>query len=182
MQNALGFTTVYDNDNRQQASVSSSSGAVTLIANGMSEYACAIGSKLHEAALSGDLNAVAAALEGGDAVGRVNDAGATPLFLAALEGHREVVDELIRQGAVVDIWSAAAIGNTTEVALVFCTQTTRSPTGQRGLDISDTAAFCHDEPPYGVRPGVVAIRGRSSTWMPIATEYLRSKSPPKEAT
>ena len=54
---------------------------------------------LVEAALAGDLSAVRALLDGGADVNGPNQGGQTPLILAAVMGHTEVVAHLIEAGA-----------------------------------------------------------------------------------
>ncbi|MBP2448786.1 ankyrin repeat domain-containing protein [Rhizobium leguminosarum] len=66
------------------------------------------GGPLHEAVKSGDLTAIAAALDAGADI-EEQDKGATPLFLAIRSGHPEAVELLIERGAGVNNQSAMGL-------------------------------------------------------------------------
>ncbi len=72
------------------------------------------GGQLHEAAKSGDLTAIAAALDAGADV-EEQDKGATPLFLAVRDGHVEAAALLIERGARLDNPSRAGLPLTAAV-------------------------------------------------------------------
>ncbi|OWV61283.1 hypothetical protein ATY75_12645 [Rhizobium sp. N122] len=74
----------------------------------LSAVVTAQGGPLHEAVKSGDLTAIAAALDAGADI-EEQDKGATPLFLAIRSGHSEVVELLIERGAGVNNPSAMGL-------------------------------------------------------------------------
>ncbi|KQV65324.1 ankyrin repeat domain-containing protein [Rhizobium sp. Root1220] len=63
---------------------------------------------LHEAATSGDLAAIAVALDAGADI-EAQDKGATPLFLAVRSGHADAAELLIKRGASVTKESAIGL-------------------------------------------------------------------------
>ncbi len=75
-------------------------------------YLCALtssqGGPLHEAAKTGDITAIAAALDAGADI-EEQDKGATPLFLAVRNGNLEAVTLLIERGANVNHQSAIGL-------------------------------------------------------------------------
>lgn len=73
------------------------------------------GGPLHEAAKSGDLTAIAAALDAGADI-EEQDKGATPLFLAVRGGHPEAAELLIERGA--DVNHESALGRPLTVAVL----------------------------------------------------------------
>ena len=70
---------------------------------------------LHDAAKSGDLTAIAAALDAGADI-EEQEKGATPLFLAARGGHLEAAELLIKRGA--DVNKEAPLGLPITVAVL----------------------------------------------------------------
>jgi cytochrome c2 len=72
------------------------------------------GGPLHEAAKSGDLAAIAAALDAGADI-EEQDKGATPLFLAVRSGHAEAAELLIERGADINHESALGLPFTVAV-------------------------------------------------------------------
>ena len=73
------------------------------------------GGALHDAAKSGDLKAIAAALDAGADI-EEQEKGATPLFLAVRSGHIEAAELLIKRGAEVN--KEAALGRPITVAVL----------------------------------------------------------------
>ncbi|RWI16794.1 ankyrin repeat domain-containing protein [Mesorhizobium sp.] len=73
------------------------------------------GSALHDAAKSGDLRAIAAALDAGADI-EEQEKGATPLFLAVRSGHVEAAELLIERGA--DVNKEAVLGLPMTVAVL----------------------------------------------------------------
>lgn len=70
---------------------------------------------LHDAAKSGDLNAIASALDAGANI-EEQEKGATPLFLAVRSGHAEAAELLIKRGA--DVNKESALGMPMTVAVL----------------------------------------------------------------
>jgi len=88
--------------------------------------------EIHDAARSGDLEKVKALLKGDpNLVVTIDDAGATPLYVAVASGHKEVVELLLSNNADINAkttrglaplhW-AAAIGNKDMVELLLAHQ------------------------------------------------------------
>jgi cytochrome c len=72
------------------------------------------GGPLHQAAKSGDLAAIAAALDAGADI-EEQEKGATPLFLAVRSGHAEAAELLIKRGADINHESALGLPFTVAV-------------------------------------------------------------------
>lgn len=72
------------------------------------------GGPLHDAAKSGDLAAIAAALDAGADI-EEQEKGATPLFLAVRSGHAEAAELLIERGADINHESALGLPFTVAV-------------------------------------------------------------------
>lgn len=70
---------------------------------------------LHDAVKSGDLNAIASALDAGADI-EEQEKGATPLFLAVRSGHAEAAELLIKRGA--DVNKESALGMPMTVAVL----------------------------------------------------------------
>ena len=77
--------------------------ALLAFASALAVFAADGNEDLLSAARSGDLAAVKAAIEGGAALETKTPYGQTPLYLAAMNGHEEVVRFLLDKGASADV-------------------------------------------------------------------------------
>jgi ankyrin repeat protein len=74
---------------------------------------------LHVAANIGDVEKCKLLLESGAEINAQTPDGATPLFFAAAWNHKQVCDLLLSKGAKLEIWTACALGNLTEVKRIL---------------------------------------------------------------
>src|SRR5207302_11086539 len=72
-------------------------------ASALALFGMAANEDLLSAARSGDLAAVKTAIEGGAVIEAKTPYGQTPLYLAAMNGHEEVVRFLLDKGASTDV-------------------------------------------------------------------------------
>ena len=72
-------------------------------------------SALNLASAAGLRDVVELLIDRGASLASVDSDGVSPVLYAAIEGHRDVVELLIEKGAEVDIFSAAALGDTSAV-------------------------------------------------------------------
>src|ERR1700730_5512106 len=77
--------------------------ALLAFASALAVFAADGNEDLLSAARSGDLAAVKAAIEGGAALETKTPYGQTPLYLAAMNDHEEVVRFLLDKGASTDV-------------------------------------------------------------------------------
>src|SRR5215471_340066 len=77
--------------------------ALLLLASALALYAGDVNDDLLAACRAGDLAAVKSSIEKGAAVETKTPYGQTPLYLAAMNGHEEVVRFLLEKGATTDV-------------------------------------------------------------------------------